>query len=360
MNIAIMGAGVLGRLLAIELHERKHKVTIFEKNDEYSSLSCSATAAGMLAPWSEAQESSEIVFELGVSSLKLWPHILKKINAENIIDRWGTAHLATLGEKHKLIHFLECLKSKGIHPEVIEINQKNNKRFVGNFYSPYSFGYYFPDEASLKPRYFIEKSNQFFKEKSINFYFNQKIIESEQNKIKTEENTFYFDLICNTTGMAAKSIFAETTQLLRGVRGSLILMYAPLVHLNSVIRIRHSRNPIYIVPRGHHQYIIGATTHETECLKPITAEAFLELLNVAVHFDKGFLEAHIMEQRINLRPTLTSGSPQFLKKDEIYYINGLYRNGITISPALVNIFCNYIENKNTLINNKKFEDLWIN
>jgi glycine oxidase len=366
VHVGIIGAGILGRLIAIELFKRNNKVTIFEKGDALSSESCTATAAGMLAPWSESYESSELVFELGISSLNLWPDILETLNANHLFIRQGTAHLALYREKHKLENFFERLKKRNLHFEAIKINSNNKKELVGEFSQEYSFGYYFPQEANLNPREFILKCNDFFKENNIYFEYNHKVIFNERNKIKTEQGNFYFDTIINTMGMGAKNVFEKSKESLRGVRGSLLLVHAPLVNIHSVIRLTHLRYPIYIVPRENNKYIIGATSHETECLKPITVESLLELLSVASHFDKGFLEANLLDQRVNLRPTFMDGSPHFYSRNGIHYINGLYRNGITISPALAKIFCNYLEGKSNsnlifpIEKNNILEELWLN
>ncbi|WP_186648362.1 FAD-dependent oxidoreductase [Fluviispira vulneris] len=366
MRVGIIGAGILGRLIAIELFKRKYKVTIFEKSDANSSGSCTTTAAGMLAPWSESYESSQLVFELGVTSLKLWPNILKTLNSTHLFKRQGTAHLTLYRERHKLEHFFEHLKKRNIHFEAIKINSENKKEFVGEFSQEYSFGYYFPQEATLNPMEFILKCNDFFKENKISFNYNHIVTFYENNKITTDQGDFYFDSVINTMGLGAKNVFEKSKESLRGVRGSLVLVHAPLVNIHSVIRLTHLRYPIYIVPRGNNKYIIGATSHETECLKPITVESLLELLSVAAHFDKGFLEANLLDQRVNLRPTFMDGSPHFYSQNGIHYINGLHRNGITISPALANIFCNYLERKSNnnldfpIENNKIMEELCLN
>lgn len=366
MRVGIIGAGILGRLIAIELFKRKNKVTIFEKGNNTSSESCTSTAAGMLAPWSESYESSDLVFELGVSSLNLWPDILKNLNANHLFIRHGTAHLSLYREKHKLENFFHRLKKKNIQFETIEINHNNKNKLIGEFSQEYSIGYYFPQEATLNPREFILKCNDFFKDNSINFEYNSNVLFYEKNKITTEQNNFYFDIVINTAGLGAKEKFEKSKENLRGVRGSLIFVHAPLVNIHSIVRLNHLRYPIYIVPRKNNHYIIGATSHETECLKPITVESLLELLSVASHFDKGFLEANLLEQRVNLRPTFTSSSPRFYYKEGVYYINGLYRNGITISPALTKIFCNYLEEKKNShldfpkIESNIMEELWLN
>ncbi|WP_161597672.1 FAD-dependent oxidoreductase [Fluviispira multicolorata] len=365
MRVGIIGAGVLGRLIAIDLFKRNYKVTLYDKGDIFSSKSCSATAAGMLAPWSEAYESTQIAFELGIISLKLWPEILESLNAVSLLERQGTAHLALLRDKQQLENYFNRLNRRGIAFEAIEINKNNRKEFIGDYSHVYSIGYYFPNEATLNPREFILKCNGFFKKNNIIFKYNSEVIACEKNKISTEQGEFNYDLVINTMGIGAKKNFEASTETLRGVRGSLVLVNAPLVNVHSVIRLIHSRFPIYIVPRGNHNYIIGATSHETECLKPITVESLLELLSVASHFDKGFLEANLLEQRVNLRPTFTSNSPHFYTKDGVYFINGLSRNGITISPALANIFCNYVHKKRDLfldnleIESDIMEKLWL-
>ena len=72
MKIGIIGAGILGRLLTIEFAKQGYAVSLFEKDDAFSTFSSSATAAGMLNPWSEILESSDFVCQLGILSLNYW------------------------------------------------------------------------------------------------------------------------------------------------------------------------------------------------------------------------------------------------------------------------------------------------
>lgn len=115
------------------------------------------------------------------------------------------------------------------------------------------------------------------------------------------------------------------------------------------MRVTHLRYPIYIVPRENNNYIIGATSIESECKKPITAQSLLELLSVASHFDNSFLEASLLEQRVNIRPTYANNSPSCFFKNGVYYINGLYRNGITIAPAIAKNFVMLLKARNSLL-----------
>lgn len=162
-HVGIIGAGIMGRLIALQLFQKKYKVTIFDKEDKSTSSSCTATAAGMLAPWSEAIDSTELVFQLGIESLSLWPKILQTLNAEKLFLQKGTAHLSLFKEKNKLTHFISRLQSRTKNLEFIEINDINKKNLIGEYSSEYTFGYYLPKEASIDPQEFILKSNIFFK-----------------------------------------------------------------------------------------------------------------------------------------------------------------------------------------------------
>lgn len=361
MKIGIIGAGILGRLLAIEFSKYNYQITLFEKDDMNSSQSSCATAAGMLNPWSEINESTALVFELGVLSLTHWQEVIQKIAAPEILFHCGSAHVSSYGDKAKLDHLLKNLLNKQENFYCIPLDNNLKKQLFNKTNSSYPYGFYLPDEKCLDPQLFIKKSNDYFKKNNnINFCYDTNILKFSQNTISSENKSEYFDLVLNTTGYHGKSDLNNT---LRGVRGSLILVEAPQVNLQSIVRLGHLRYPIYIVPRGQNKYIIGATTHETECMKPMTVEANLELLSTACQFDPGFLEANILEQRVNLRPAFASGEPKIQCKNNVYFINGLYRHGITISPIISHYFCEFIHNNFKLpshLNYSIWDKLWNN
>ncbi len=359
MKIGIIGAGILGRLLAIEFSKYHYQITLFEKDDKNSSLSSCATAAGMLNPWSEINESTALVFELGVLSLTRWQEITQKISAPEILSHCGSAHVSSYGDKAKIDHLLKNLikKQEGLY--CIPLDNSLKKQLFNKINSDFPYGFYLPDEKCIDPRLFITKSNDYFATKNnIHFCYETNILKFSNNTISSENNTENFDLVLNTTGYQGKSDLKDT---LRGVRGSLILVEAPQVNLHSIVRLGHLRYPIYIVPRGEHKYIIGATTHETECTKPITVEANLELLSTACQFDPGFLEAHILDQRVNLRPSFANSEPKIQLLNNVYFLDGLYRHGITISPIISQYFGEFIHNNFKLpshLNASIWDKLW--
>ncbi|MEI8647224.1 FAD-dependent oxidoreductase [Paraglaciecola sp. Hal342] len=82
-QIAIVGAGIMGRLLAWQLINRLESVTVtlFDKDPIDNGGAAAYTAAGMLAPYSELESAEFDVFEMGMASLARWPAVLSSINA---------------------------------------------------------------------------------------------------------------------------------------------------------------------------------------------------------------------------------------------------------------------------------------
>ena len=84
-HICIIGAGVLGRILAIELLQQNISVTIFDPRFETGLGSTSYVAGGMLAPFSERQTCDDTVFNLGLQSMSLWPDLAKRLQLGRLL-----------------------------------------------------------------------------------------------------------------------------------------------------------------------------------------------------------------------------------------------------------------------------------
>jgi glycine oxidase len=123
---------------------------------------------------------------------------------------------------------------------------------------------------------------------------------------------------------------------LRGVRGEVIRVHAPEVALTRPTRLLHPRYPLYIAPKPHGMFVIGATEIESDDLSPVSVRSALELLSAAYTVHPGFGEARVVEMNAQARPTLRDNLPRlrWLGPRRLQ-INGLYRHGFLIAPALL-------------------------
>jgi glycine oxidase len=123
---------------------------------------------------------------------------------------------------------------------------------------------------------------------------------------------------------------------IRGVRGEVVRLHAPGVRLRRPTRLIHPRHPIYIAPKPDDLFVVGATEIETEDVSPATVRSTLELLSAAYTVDPAFGEARIVEISAQARPTLPDNLPLLeVMAPRRLRINGLYRHGFLIAPALL-------------------------
>ena len=117
---------------------------------------------------------------------------------------------------------------------------------------------------------------------------------------------------------------------MRGVRGEILQLETPEVSLARPVRVMHPRYRIYVVPRAAGQFVVGA-----EDASPISVRSLMELLSATAVVDPAFLEARLLRADVQLRPATPDNQPHLSSVDGATTINGLYRHGFLVGPALV-------------------------
>ncbi|MFO7477629.1 MAG: FAD-dependent oxidoreductase, partial [Methyloceanibacter sp.] len=147
------------------------------------------------------------------------------------------------------------------------------------------------------------------------------------------------DLVIDCRGLGAK----HDLPTLRGVRGERIVLRSHEVKLTRAVRLLHPRFPLYVVPWGDGLYMIGATVIESEETGPITLRSALDLLSMAYALDPAFAEAEIVQQGAGARPAFPDNRPRIIARKGYIYVNGLYRHGFLLAPALAELVADYLE-----------------
>jgi sulfur carrier protein ThiS len=126
----------------------------------------------------------------------------------------------------------------------------------------------------------------------------------------------------------------EVLPELRGVKGEMLLLRLPELSLRRAVRVLHPRVPVYIVPRGAGLYMVGATMIESDEAARVSARSVLELLSAAYALHPAFGEAQILELGTGVRAAFPDNLPRLQRRGATLYVNGLYRHGFLIAPAL--------------------------
>jgi glycine oxidase len=136
--------------------------------------------------------------------------------------------------------------------------------------------------------------------------------------------------IVDCTGLGARGVLTD----LRGVKGEMLLLRLRDISLSRPVRVLHPRIPLYIVPRADGLFMVGATMIESDEGSRISARSMLELLSAAYALHPAFGEAQIVEIGTGVRPAFPDNLPRIRWVDDTLYVNGLFRHGFLLAPAL--------------------------
>jgi len=325
MNIAIAGVGLVGRVLALNLLQKGYKLTLFDEDRAYGDASAGFTAAGMLALFAELETAESSIFERGKRSISLWPSLLEQVGISDAFQLEGsiiTAHPQDLSE---LDHFIQTLQSKV--PEASTIKTLNKEEIIAlePDLEQHNKAFYIPNEGQVDAQRFMKASSDYLLEHQNVTWHQEKKIDHVEDLVKE------YDWVFDARGLGANGDIEN----LRGVRGEVFWLEAPEVKITRPTRMLHPRYKIYIVPRPNNRYIIGATEIESEDKSPMSVRSSLELLSAVFSMHSGFAEARIIKCATNCRPTLKDNLPKIIQEEKLTRINGLYRHGYLLAPAIV-------------------------
>ena len=134
----------------------------------------------------------------------------------------------------------------------------------------------------------------------------------------------------------------------RGVRGEILWLHAPGVVLNRPLRLLHPRHRVYLVPREGDLVVVGASEIESEDRSPISLRSTVELLAAAHSVVPELAEARVVHTETNLRPALPDNLPHVEQAPGLTRINGLFRHGWLIAPALVERTLTHLDDQSSL------------
>lgn len=334
-TVGIAGAGLVGRVLALNLIQHGIQVTLYEKDVSHATPNAAGyTAAGMLAPFAELELMDAELFQLGMRSVEIWPGLLAWMASQGYavdFQHRGSLILAHHNDRADLQHFMRQLLDKmPAGYQNYQVEPLNNARIseLEPELAHHHQAWWLPNEGQVDSTQFFAQSERLLKNHSlVEWRENQAVEKLASRQIEGQAYDWVFD--CR--GLGAKSALKD----LRGVRGEVFWLDAPEVKLTRPVRLMHPRYRIYIVPRANGRYVIGASEIESEDRSPMSVRSSLELLSAAYSVHPGFAEARIVNQITNCRPALGDNLPRIEQLEGLTRINGLYRHGYLFSPAVI-------------------------
>lgn len=312
--VSIIGAGIAGAWQALLFAQAGHAVTLHERGDADMTDATSHWAGGMLAPYCEAEVSEPIISRLGLRSLDIWRRELPDtpFNGSLVVahprERSDFERFARMTEGHRR------LDAAGL----AELEPSLEGRFRDALF--------FPTEGHVEPRRVLPKLHERIRAAGGTIKFESDVAAAELAKLDPE------GIVIDCRGLAAR----DEQPGLRGVKGEMILIETSEVQLARPVRLIHPRWPLYVIPREDNLFMLGATSIEAEDTG-VSVRSALELLGAAYAVHPAFGEARIVEFGSGLRPAFPDNLPRIGIRGNTISVNGLYRHGFLIAPALAEL-----------------------
>ena len=310
--VRILGAGVMGLVIATELAARGHRVELVDPAPLPGPQACSWWAGGMLAPGCEGETAPEPVERLGQAALDWWDR------HTGLVQRNGTLVLAPARDQAELARFAR--RTRG----AVTLDADGIATLEPDLAGRFAQALFFAGEGHLAPRAALAELRRRLVAQGVAFHTTPPATPAR---------------LIDATGLAARDHLPD----LRGVRGEMLILRCPEMTLSRPVRLLHPRIPLYIVPRGEGVFMLGATMIESDRRGGVTLRSLLELLTAAYALHPAFAEAEVLETGADARPAFPDNLPRLRRVGDGLFANGLYRHGFLLSPAMAAMVAQHLE-----------------
>jgi len=255
-----------------------------------------------------------VVVRLGVRSLSLWKDALPDtpMNGSLVVahgrDRADYERFARHTSGHRVVN----------EKELGELEPLLAGRFTE--------GLFYEDEGRVEPRRDLPRLHACLRDAGVTIHSAAR----EPNDLS--------GIVIDCRGLSSRGDAGE----LRGVKGETVTVETSELTLSRPVRLLHPRHPIYVIPRKEGRFLIGATSIESEDVG-VSVRSVLELLSAAYSIHPAFAEARVVEMGAGLRPAYPDNLPRIDVRGDHISVNGLYRHGFLLAPALAELTVAYVQ-----------------
>jgi glycine oxidase len=331
-DVIVVGGGIIGLSLSIELRKRGGSVLVVERGEP--GREASHAAGGMLVDC--AAETPPALQELATASAKMYPEFVYELEAESgkKIDLRSQGTILFPSAEHASDPALQTMKLPALLEEMDPALAVSAKPA------------FYLRERSVDPRDLVAAAWEAAKRRGVDFSSGDQVSavnlsDGGVSGVTTTKTTFLAPKVVNCAGAWSGAFAAPQALPTRPVKGQMLcLVMKPHDLLWHVIRSPE----IYLIPRSDGRLLVGTTVEEAGFDKRVEVDAIQHLHRSAMELVPELRNARILESWAGLRPGTPDGLPILgaTATPGYYAATGHFRDGILLAPVTAKIMADVI------------------
>jgi glycine oxidase len=328
----VVGAGIIGLSLAIELNKQGLRVLVVEKGEP--GREASWAAGGMLCDY--PAETPPALRELATASARMYPEFVHELEDESGLKidlrSVGTLLFAADGTGHSPV----TTQADALPQPLAELEPE---LAILNNPEPHFTALYIK-ERSVDPRHLTHAAIAAARHRGVDFSSGDHVLavqvaDGKAAGVLTNKTQFAAGMVVNCAGAWAGQIGPHSFPT-RPVKGQMLYVAMPQKEM-----VRHVvRTPnVYLIPRSDGRMLIGTTVEEAGFDKQTAPKTILKLRQAAVDLVPKLADARILEDWAGLRPGTPDGLPILgtTPTPGYFVATGHFRDGILLAPVTARV-----------------------
>jgi glycine oxidase len=331
MHVAIVGGGILGLSIALDLREAGLSVTVIEKG--IPGAEASTAAAGMLAPQLEAKMPGPFL-DLSLKSRAMYPAWASKLGSSTGIDvayvASGALQVAFTDEERAALEAAEAWqRAAGLRATLID---RAALRALEPELAPTAgAALWLPDDHQVDPKQLLAALTVACANAGVSIV-NGTVRGVQSDGVVLDGQLIRAETVVVAAGawsslVQGASVSPDTVKPMRGQMASLRARIPPVKHVLKA-------GAGYVVPRRDGQLIVGTTMELVGFDKRVTVDGLRAVLGVAQQLVPSLASATLEASWAGLRPWTPDEVPMLGEvRPGLVVATGHFRNGILLAPV---------------------------